>query len=497
MDPVTQEIANQLPTSGFLSRRAALSQFGMGIGSLAFATFGQNLGQARTDGSLDLSSPLSLGAKGDLHPRAPQFSAKARAVIHIFLNGGPSHLDTFDPKPLLERYAGKSLPRPNLPTERQTGACFPSPFRFAKYGNSGLEVSELFRETARHADDLCVIRSMKTDLPNHEPALLMMNCGESRQVRPSFGSWVLYGLGSETQNLPGYVALCPGGQPIQEAQNWTSAFLPAIYQGSYLDTRHTSPERLIGQLRPVHPMRVQSRQIELLQKLESLRSPSDKLADERLRNMELAFRMQMEAPEALDLSRESAATWRLYGEGTQARQMVLARRMVERGVRFVQIFHGPGQPWDSHDDLESNHRRLAGEMDRAISGLLTDLKNRGMLDSTLVVWGGEFGRTPTVELPTPGSNLGKLNGRDHNPYGFSMWVAGGGVNPGIVGSTDELGFQAEENPVHVHDLHASLLHQLGFDHEKLIHRHAGRDFRLTDVHGRVVPEITGSIAKDL
>ena len=342
-----------------------------------------------------------------------------------------------------------------------------------------------------------MIRSMKTDLPNHEPALLMMNCGESRQVRPSFGSWVLYGLGSETQNLPGYVALCPGGQPIQEAQNWTSAFLPAIYQGSYLDTRHTSPERLIGQLRPVHPMRVQSRQIELLQKLESLRSPADKLADERLKNMELAFRMQMEAPEALDLSRESAATWRLYGEGTQARQMVLARRMVERGVRFVQVFHGPGQPWDSHDDLESNHRRLAGEIDRAISGLLTDLKNRGMLDSTLVIWGGEFGRTPTVELPTPGSNLGKLNGRDHNPYGFSMWVAGGGVKPGIVGSTDELGFQAEENPVHVHDLHASLLCQLGFDHEKLIHRHAGRDFRLTDVHGRVVPEITGSIPKDL
>ena len=489
MDPVIPGMPRQFLSKGLLSRRAALGQFGMGIGSLAYAT----LGASRAD----TQPALAPGAKGDLHPRAPQFPAKARSVIHIFLNGGPSHLDTFDPKPLLERYAGKSLPRPNLPTERQTGACFPSPFRFGKYGKSGLDVSELFRETARHADDLCVIRSMKTDLPNHEPALLMMNCGESRQVRPSFGSWVLYGLGSETQNLPGYVALCPGGQPIQEAQNWTSAFLPAIYQGSYLDTRHTSPERLIGQLRPVNSMRIQSRQIDLLQKLESLRSPADKLADERLRNMELAFRMQMEAPEALDLSRESAATWRLYGEGTQARQMVLARRMVERGVRFVQIFHGPGQPWDSHDDLESNHRRLAGEIDRAISGLLTDLKNRGMLDSTMVVWGGEFGRTPTVELPTPGSNLGKLNGRDHNPYGFSMWVAGGGVKPGIVGSTDELGFQAEENPVHVHDLHASLLHQLGFDHEKLIHRHAGRDFRLTDVHGRVVPEITGSVPKEL
>ncbi len=476
------------PLSGmgrFPNRRSALAQFGMGLGGLAYGTL-NDLGAAG-----QASSSMGPGKKGDLFPRPPHHVAKAKAVIHIFLNGGPSHLDTFDQKPILARYAGKSLPRPNLPTERQTGACFPSPFRFAQYGQSGLVVSELFQETARHADDLCVIRSMRTDLPNHEPALLMMNCGESRQVRPSFGSWVLYGLGCEAQNLPGYVALCPGGQPIQEAQNWTSAFLPAIYQGSYLDTRHTSPERLIGQLRPANPMTAQAKQMALLEQLEEMNSPNDRVAEQRLKNMELAFRMQMEAPEAMDLSKESASTWRLYGEGVQARQMVLARRMVERGVRFVQVFHGPGQPWDSHDDLESNHRRLSLELDRAVSGLLTDLKNRGLLETTLVVWGGEFGRTPTVELPTPGSNLGRLNGRDHNPYGFTMWVAGGGVRPGVVGSTDELGFKAEENPVHVHDLHATLLHQLGFDHEKLVYRHAARDFRLTDVHGRVVPEITG------
>lgn len=469
MDPLTK---------GYLDRRKALQGFGLGLGWMAFGAMGQQAARAGT-------GPTTLA------PRSPQYPGQAKAVIHIFLNGGPSHLDTFDRKPILESYEGKSLPRPNLPTERQTGACFPSPFSFARYGQSGLEVSELFAHTARHADDLCVIRSMKTDLPNHEPALLMMNCGESRMVRPSMGSWVLYGLGCETQNLPGYVALCPGGQPIQEAQNWTSGFLPAIFQGSYLDTRHTHPDRLIGQLRPAQTFDQQKRQLALLEKLESTTGPSEQAAQSRLRNMELAFRMQMEAPEAMDLSREPAQTWKLYGEGTQARQMVLARRLVERGVRFVQIFHGPGQPWDSHDDLEANHRRLAGEIDQAIAGLLTDLKHRGLLESTLVLWGGEFGRTPTVELPTPGSNLGKLNGRDHNPYGFTVWLAGGGAKPGVVGSTDELGFRAEENPVHVHDLHASMLHLLGFDHEKLTFRHAGRDFRLTDVHGRIVQEITG------
>ncbi len=467
MDPLRSQASDQA-----LHRRQLLERFGMGMAGLAFGTL-----QARAHGGQDT-----------LAARAPQFPGKAKAVIHIFLNGGPSHLDTFDRKPLLEKYAGQSLPRPNLPTERQTGACFPSPFRFDRYGQSGLEVSELFAHTARHADDLCVIRSMKTDLPNHEPALLMMNCGESRMVRPSMGSWLLYGLGAESRNLPGFVALCPGGQPIQEAQNWTAGFLPAIYQGSYLDTRHTSPERLIGQLRPSSTIAQQSRQLELLEKLEHLQAPQDAVASARMRNMELAFRMQMEAPEAMDLSREPKSTWNLYGEGTQARQMVLARRLVERGVRFVQVFHGPGQPWDSHDDLEANHRRLAGEIDRAIFGLISDLKNRGLFDSTLVLWGGEFGRTPTVELPTPGSNLGRLNGRDHNPYGFSVWMAGGGSKPGIVGTTDELGFRAEENPVHVHDLHATILHLMGFDHEKLTYRHAGRDFRLTDVHGRVVSE---------
>jgi hypothetical protein len=467
-----------------ISRRDFLRRSGMGFASLGLA------GLMASEGLL--AAPT--GTDSPFTPRAPHFPGKAKRVLHIFANGGPSHLDTFDPKPALARLAGKPLPRANLRTERKTGAAFPSPFRFRKHGKSGIEISELFPHVAACADDLCVIRSMHADVPNHEPSLMLMNCGEARLIRPSFGSWVTYGLGSENQNLPGFIALCPGGYPIQETQNWQAAFLPGAYQGTYVDTRHTELDRLIENVRNHSLGQPQQRaQLDLLRRLNERhqqRRPHDPQLEARIESFELAYRMQMDASDAFDLSREPRQVRQRYGPGVQGRQLLIARRLLERGVRFVQVWHGAGQPWDSHDDLEVEHRRLAGECDQAIGALLVDLKARGMLDETLVIWGGEFGRTPTVELPTPGSNQGKVNGRDHNHYGFTMWLAGGGVKGGYVhGATDEFGFAAVEKPVHVHDLHATLLHLLGFDHERLTYRYAGRDFRLTDVHGQVVREV--------
>ena len=335
---------------------------------------------------------------------------------------------------------------------------------------------------------------MHANVPNHEPSLLLMNCGEARLIRPSMGSWLTYGLGTENQNLPGFIAMCPGGYPIQESQNWQAGFLPGIYQGTYIDTNQTEVNKLIENIRNKNlSLEKQRQQLDLLQKLNSLHvndRSSDPILESRIQSFELAYRMQMDAADAFDVSKESKHVLEMYGPGVQARQILIARRLLERGVRFVQVWHGAGQPWDSHDDIEINHRRLAKECDQAIWALLSDLKQRGMLDDTLVIWGGEFGRTPTVELPTPGANAGKINGRDHNHHGFSMWLAGGGVKGGtVVGNTDEFGFAAQDNKVHVHDLHATMLQLLGFDHEKLTYRYAGRDFRLTDVHGRVVEDI--------
>ncbi|MDO8348968.1 MAG: DUF1501 domain-containing protein, partial [Planctomycetota bacterium] len=427
-------------------------------------------------------------------PKPPQYRGRAKRIIHLFMNGGPSHVDTFDPKPSLDRYAGQALPTGTLRTERRTGAAFPSPFKFRPHGRSGIEVSELFEHTARSIDDIAVIRSMHADVPNHEPSLLLMNCGEARLVRPSFGSWMTYGLGTENQNLPGFIAMCPGGYPIQESQNWQAGFLPSVFQGTYIDSQHTQVERLIENIRNAAvPLADQRAQLDLLHRLNQRHADQrqhEAPLEARIQSFELAYRMQLEAADAFDISKEPESIRRLYGEGQQARQILIARRLIERGVRFVQVWTGAGQPWDNHDDIEINHRRLARDCDQAIGALLTDLKQRGLLDETLVIWGGEFGRTPTVELPTPGSNAGKINGRDHNHHGFTMWLAGGGVRGGYVhGATDEFGFKAVEKPVHVHDLHATLLALLGFDHEKLTFRHAGRDFRLTDVHGHVVPEL--------
>jgi hypothetical protein len=452
-----------------LSRRDLLCRSGLGFAGLALAHL------------LHADSPNPLA------PKKPHFPGKARRVVHFFMNGGPSQVDTFDPKPLLDKYHGKPLPSTNLRTERKTGAAMRSPYKFRKYGQSGIEVSDLFAQTARHIDDMCVIRSMHADVPNHEPSLMLMNCGDGRLPRPSMGAWITYGLGSENQNLPGFVAMCPGGYPIVATQNWRSAFLPGAYQGTYIDTQHTDVQKLIENIRNNGmSLTEQRKQLDVLRKLNDWHRESrttDPALEARIESFELAYRMQTEAADAFDLNREPLRVRERYGSGTIARQLLITRRLIERGVRFVQAWSGAGQPWDNHDGLEAQHRKLADEWDRPIAAFLDDLKVRGLFDETLVMWGGEFGRTPVAELPA-------LSGRDHNHYGFSMWLAGGGVKGGqVIGATDDFGFAAVEDKVHVHDLHATILHLLGFDHEKLTYRLAGRDFRLTDVHGRVVRKI--------
>jgi hypothetical protein len=467
------------------SRREFLRKCGMGLGATAMAAMLQRELRA---------APVAVDPLRPLAPRRPPLPAKAKHVIHIFANGGPSHVDTFDRKTALDKYHGHKLPGDYIATERKTGAAFRSPFTWKRYGRSGLEVSELFAKTAEFADDLCVIRSMKADVPNHEPSLLLMNCGEARQVRPSFGSWVTYGLGTENENLPGFMTLCPGGYPIQETQNWQCGFLPGVYQGNYVDSSKRNVDDLIENIRNRGLSRpAQRRQLDLLARLNAEHKAAraeDAALEARAQSFEMAYRMQLEATDAFDISREPEAIRAMYGDTTQGRQFLIARRLVERGVRFVQLWHGNGQPWDSHDDLEVQHRRLANEADQPIAALLRDLKQRGLLDETLVIWGGEFGRTPTVELPTPGSNAGKINGRDHNNHGFTMWLAGGGAKGGMVhGETDEFGFRSVKDVVHVHDLHATLLRLLGFNHEEFTFRSSGRDFRLTDVHGKIVTNL--------
>ena len=454
------------------SRRELLSRCGLGLGAVAAS---------------DLLTREALAV--DTH-----FRAKAKRVIHLFMNGGPSQVDTFDYKPELNKYSGKTAPIKNLRTERPTGNVLGTPFKFKQYGESGIHVSELFAKTAEHIDDMCLIHSMRADVPNHEPSLMLMNTGESRLVRPSVGSWLSYGLGSENDNLPSFVTMCPGGYPIKESQNWQNAFLPGKFQATFVDSSHQRVERLLENIRSELVAGADQRdQLDLLQALNRKHAaarPNDPQLESRIDSFELAYRMQGEAADAFDIGREPKKVRERYGDNHFGRQTLIARRLAERGVRYVQLYTGAGQPWDNHDDLEKNHRRLAKTVDQATSALLTDLKQSGLLDETLVIWGGEFGRTPVVEMPKKGSNQGKMNGRDHNHWGFTMWMAGGGVKGGsTVGSTDEIGFQAVENRVHVHDLHATMLHLLGLDHERLTYRYAGRDFRLTDVHGRVVKEI--------
>lgn len=485
-------MADQTPhynVEPIVTRRQMLQRCGTGLGSLGLASLMASEGMLNQAAGASAGSPTSPMA-----PKMAHFPGKAKHVIHIFLNGGASQVDTFDPKPALAKYAGKKLPMENLRTERKTGASLPSPFKFKKYGESGLEVSELFSELGECVDDIAFVRSMYTNVPNHEPSLMMMNCGDLIQPRPSMGAWVTYGLGTENQNLPGFVVMCPGGYPITESANWRSAFLPGAYQGTHIDTKHTDIEKLISNIRNKQlALPEQRRQLDLLQALnrrhQAVRSQESAL-ESRIQSFELAYRMQMQASDVFDVNNEPKHIHEMYGKGVHARQMMIARRLVERGVRYVQLWHGAGQPWDNHDEIEKNHRRLAGDCSQAIAALLKDLKQRGLLQDTIVMCGGEFGRTPVVELPTPGANAGKMNGRDHNNHGFTVWLAGGGIKGGqAYGATDEFGFAAVENKVHVHDLHATVLKLLGFDHEQLTYRFSGRDFRLTDVHGKVVEDL--------
>jgi hypothetical protein len=464
-----------------LTRRELLRRGGMGFGLLGLVSV---LNPGGTFNPPALADSTNINP---LAPKQPHFPAKSKRVVHLFMNGGPSHVDTFDPKPALDKYHARPLPNPNLRTERKTAGGLRSPFKFKRYGRAGMEISELFEQTAVHADDLCVIRSMRADVPNHEPSLMLMNCGDGRLPRPSMGAWITYGLGSENQNLPGFIAMCPGGYPIVATQNWRSAFLPGAYQGTYIDTQHTEILKLIENIKNQSTsLADQRRQLDFVRRLNERHLEArqrDAQLEARIQSFELAYRMQSEATDAFDLNREPRFIRELYGNGVHGRQLLITRRLLERGVRFVQVWSGKEQPWDNHDNLEKEHRRLAKEWDQPIAAFLSDLGQRGMLDSTLVIWGGEFGRTPVAELP-------QLSGRDHNHYGFCMWLAGGGVKGGYDhGATDEFGFAAVENIVHVHDLHATILHLLVFDHERLTYRYAGRDFRLTDVHGRVMNEL--------
>jgi hypothetical protein len=460
-----------------MTRRDCLKTFGTGFGMTAFAGLA---------GAAVGNSPLNTNP---LAPKPPQFPATAKHVIFLFLNGGPSQVDTFDPKPMLDKFSGKPVPDGNLKTERKTGNLLKSPFEFHRYGQSGIEVSEIFPKLGAHMDDCCVIRSMYTDRPNHEPSLLLMNTGDKQVGRPSMGSWLTYGLGSENQNLPGFVVLCPGF-PVIGPQLWASTFLPAVYQGTYIPNNEKTPDKLVQFIRnPELQPQEQRRQLDLLGKLNEIqlrRAGEDRELEASIQSAEIAYRMQSEAPEVFDISKEPEKTRARYGDSDFGRGCLMSLRLIEKGVRMVQVYYGNNQPWDNHDDILI-HRKLARDADGPIAALLEDLKSRGLLDETLVIISGEFGRTPVVEV----SGLVKVqNGRDHNSHGFSSVLAGGGVKGGYVhGATDDFGFKAVDKPVHIHDLHATVLHLMGIDHTKLTYRYSGRDFRLTDVAGNVVHEI--------
>lgn len=443
------------------SRRQMVQSLGGGLGALA----------------------LTQIAAGDT-ARQPHFAPRAKRVIQLFMNGGPFQADLFDPKPLLNKHAGERPSEVQFRTENETGGLMPVPSGFRNCGQSGLPVSELLPKLGECIDDLCIIRSMHTDNPNHGPALFLMNNGTITPTRPSMGSWMLYGLGSENADLPGYVVLCPG-RPVRFAELWSSGFLPGEHQGLYINHTNLDPAAMVPNVRNTFTSReAQRRQIDLAQRLNQMHAAArggDARFEARIQSMETAFRMQFAASDAFDLSREPAKIREEYGTTHYANGCLLARRLVERGVRLVQVYYGNGQPWDTHRDHDNTTKNLCKDIDQPTAALLNDLKRRGLLDDTLVVWGGEFGRTSTSEA---------ANGRDHNHWGFTMWLAGGGVRGGMAyGATDDFGFRAVKDKVHIHDFHATLLHLLGFDHERLTYRHAGRDFRLSDVYGRVVKEI--------
>ncbi len=468
-----------LPPFNPITRRSMLQRSAGGFGWLALqAMLGREAAQAAVD------NPLA--------PKQPQFPARAKRIVFLLMKGGPSHVDTFDPKPLLTRDDGKPYPfkQPRVQFA-ETGKLLKSPWSFRQYGQSGLPVSDLFPNVAQGVDDLCIVRSLHGTNPAHGGALLKLHTGSDTQVRPSIGSWVLYGLGTENENLPGFITICPtlahGG-----VNNWGAAFLPTYCQGTPIGNASIpSDKALVRHIRNelINGM-TQRKQLDFLAKINrehlALAGP-DSALEGRINSFELAYRMQSTMPEAQDVGGESDATKKLYGMDSAVtenfgRQCLMARRFLERGVRFVQVTHSDGEvQWDQHGNLFKGHSKNAAEVDKPIAGFLQDLKSRGLLDDTLVLWGGEFGRTPTAQGG---------DGRDHNPHGFTMWMAGGGVKPGIAyGATDDYGYFAQEDKVHIHDLHATILHLLGINHERLTYNYAGRDFRLTDVEGRVVRDI--------
>lgn len=463
------------------SRREMLRGCAAGFGSLALAgLMGEPAGAASP-------SPASSASANPMSPKAPHFPAKAKRVIFVFMHGGPSQVDTFDYKPLLERDHGKPLPfdKPRV-VSSQTGNLLKSPWKFRQYGQSGAWVSDLFPHVGKCVDDLCIINGMWGSNSRHGAALLELHTGSDTFVRPSMGSWITYGLGTENENLPGFITVCPtlthGG-----VNAYSSAFLPAVYQGTPIGNASIPADQaaipFIASADKT-PRHLQQLELEMVQSLSAShleQSGPDSALEARIRSFELAFQLQTAAPELQSVADETEATQRAYGLDNPAtrnfgRQCLMARRFAERGVRFVQISHS--YKWDQHGNLKADHGRNAMEVDQPIAALIHDLKQRGLLEDTLVLWGGEFGRTPSAQ---------GNDGRDHNPQGYTMWMAGGGVKPGIrYGATDDYGYYAVENKVHLHDLHATMLHLLGFDHKKLTYRFAGRDFRLTDVHGEVV-----------
>ncbi|HWB00008.1 MAG TPA: DUF1501 domain-containing protein [Pirellulales bacterium] len=466
--------------SPIISRRHALGRIGAGFGTLGLAAM---LADERAGGATNVaSSPLA--------PRPTHFPVKAKHVIQLFMPGGPSQVDTFDYKPMIAKHAGERPAEVDRRSLRNTkNGLFPSPFGFKQYGKSGKWVSDIFSHVGECVDDICFIHSMHTDIPEHAGAMLMMNVGHLQPNRPSMGAWLVYGLGSESENLPGFVAMSPRAQPRGGMANWGNSFLPGAYAGCYVNIAEMKPESVMRDLQNQFVSASdQTQQVDLLRKLNRLhadREHHDPGLESRLSAMEMAFRMQASVPEAFDISGETQATLDMYGDSEYAKGCLLARRLVERGVRVVQVslsIDGYDIAWDTgHNDIAGGHAKLAQACDQGIAALIKDLKQRGLFDETLIVWGGEFGRAPTSE---------GAKGRDHDHYGYTTWLAGGGVKGGFsYGATDQFGLSAVENRVHVHDLHATILHLMGLDHEKLTYRYSGRDFRLTDVHGRVIHDI--------
>ncbi|MBI5397510.1 MAG: DUF1501 domain-containing protein [Verrucomicrobia bacterium] len=455
-------------TTPVLNRREFLSRSANGMGLLGLAALLADERLLLPSADAAVASPLA--------PRKPHFAAKAKHVVQIFAQGAPSHVDTWDPKPALKQNDGKEI---------TGGVALGSPFKFTKRGKSGIEVSEVFENIGQHIDDMAIIRSCWTDIPAHDVASVMMNTGSLRLAKPSIGSWALYGLGTENQNIPGFISLRAGGNP--DPANWRAAFLPGVYQGTSINTQEKSLEKMLPNIHNTYMNAGEQRQqldfVHALSELQDRRARSNAQIEARIEAYEMAFKMQTEATDAFDLSKEPENVRAMYGDTATGRQLLLARRLIERGVRFVQVWHGG---WDHHQDIADALPRRAAEIDKPLAAFMKDLKQRGLFDKTLVMWGGEFGRKPTRDR----NGLAGNPGRDHHARAFSTWLAGGGVKGGTVyGATDEFGYEGVENKVHIHDLHATILALLGFDHTKLTYRFNGRDFRLTDNFGKVVKQV--------